>query len=270
MQKIAKLNLIQTATIIMLAIGLALVILSAIYSSSFLVIAGVTLIFWSLILLYIKPSKHVPLTMLNALANTNSSNLERVLVELNLTKKGYYLPPESLSDLQSNTVFIPKGKAEIPKSEEVNEKLITNRKNGIFVTPPGLSLTQLMEKETGIPFAKTHMVYVQKMFPKLMIETMQLAQEAEMKIQDNTVTVELKGSALNDICRESQKLTKTHELIGCLQSSAFACIISKASGKVVVIKSEVQDFEAKTTKIEYELIELNPSEIKMKILDVTA
>jgi hypothetical protein len=252
----------------MFAIGLVLVILSAYYASSFLVICGVTLVFWSLILFYIKPTKHVPITMLNALANTSSSNLERVLVELNLTEKGYYMPPESLSDLQSSTVFIPKGKAQIPKSEEINDKLITNRKNGIYVTPPGLALTQMMEKETGIPFAKTHLGYVERTFPKLMVETMQLAREAEIKIEGNKVTVDLKGSMLNDICRETQKLPRTHELIGCLQSSAIACILSKASGKAVVVKSEIQDFETKKTKIELTMIELCQPEIRFKIFDV--
>jgi hypothetical protein len=267
MLKKARLNLVQTATIVMFAIGLALVILSAFYGSSFLVICGVTLIFWSLILFYIKPTKHVPITMLNALANTSSSNLERILVELNLNEKGYYMPPESLSDLQSSTVFLPKGKTQIPKAEEINDKLITNRKNGIYVTPPGLALTQMMEKETGIPFAKTHMKYVERTFPKLMVETMQLAQEAELKIEGSKVIVNLKGSMLNDICRETKKLPKTHELIGCLQSSAIACIISKASGKAVVVKSESQNFEDKTTKIELEMMGLNQPEIKLKIFD---
>jgi hypothetical protein len=56
------------------------------------------------------------------------------------------------------------------------------------------------------------------------------------------------------ICEENQKYPKTHEQVGCLLSSAIACILSKASGKAVIIQNESQT--GAVSKIEYQLVEV--------------
>jgi hypothetical protein len=66
----------------MLALSIGLVVVSAFYISSFLVLLGTAIIFWVVILLYITPAKHVPLTLLNTSVNANSGNIERILAEL--------------------------------------------------------------------------------------------------------------------------------------------------------------------------------------------
>lgn len=71
-----------------------MVAVSAFYASYFIAIFEVSLIFWGAILLYITPDKHVPLSLLNASAKANASNIERILTELNLSEKGVYLPPK--------------------------------------------------------------------------------------------------------------------------------------------------------------------------------
>lgn len=71
-------------------IGLSLVLISAFYSSSFLALLGVATIIGGAILLYVAPSKHVPLTMLNASAESAAANIERLILELNLSEKGVY------------------------------------------------------------------------------------------------------------------------------------------------------------------------------------
>ena len=64
---------------VVLIIGVALIVLSALNSSSFLAIFGVTIIFWGAIFLYVTPSKHVPLTLLNASAEAAADNIERLI-----------------------------------------------------------------------------------------------------------------------------------------------------------------------------------------------
>ena len=51
---------------VVLIVGVVLIVLSALNSSSFLAIFGVTIIFWDAIFLYVTPSKYVPLTLLKA------------------------------------------------------------------------------------------------------------------------------------------------------------------------------------------------------------
>ncbi len=120
----------------MLLLGVALVAVSAFYASSFLAISGLAMIFWSAILFYIKPVKHVPLPLFNASAEAICSNIERVLIELNLTEKGIYLPPKSLKDVENSLVFVPFIlKTPLPTSNETNERLFCNPRTGVFLTP---------------------------------------------------------------------------------------------------------------------------------------
>jgi hypothetical protein len=99
--------MVRVATAVMVTLGASLVALSAFYVSSFLAILGVALVFWGCILLYVAPVKQVPYDLLEAAADVNAGGIERVLSEFNLSKKGVYLPPKNLKDIQSSLVFIP-------------------------------------------------------------------------------------------------------------------------------------------------------------------
>ena len=256
MSRTRRIGMNQTIVFAMLTPGVILVVLSAFYVSSFLAILGVAIIFWGAILLYITPSKHVPLTLLNASANSNASNIERILSEANLAEKGFYLPPKNLTNIESSLIFIPETpKTPLPKPEEITEKLLPKRKDGVFLTPPGLALSQLFERQLGVSFTKTDLAHVQRVLPKLLIEGTELAEDAEIQIKNNTITIEITGSILAGVCQETNKNPKTHEQVGCLLSSAIACALAKATGKAITIQKETQSPNLKTTRIEYQIVE---------------
>ncbi len=242
----------------MLSLGVVIVATSAFYSSTYLALLGVAIIFWGVILLYVTPSKHVPLTLLNASAEATSANIERLISELNLSEKGVYLPPKNLKNTESSLIFIPKtSKTPLPQPEETNEKLLSNEKTGalIYVTPPGWALSRLFEEELGFSFTKTDLNQIQTKLPKILVEGMELAEKAEIQIQGNTVTVEITGSVLDEICRQTDSQPKTHKQVGCFLSSAIACALAKSTGKPVTIQNETRNQETKTTQIEYEMLE---------------
>ena len=239
-----------------LLLGIGIVAVSAFHASSFLAILGVAIIFGGAILLYVTPSKHVPLTLLNTSAEAATANIERLILELNLAEKGVYLPPKNLKNIESSLIFIPETpKTPLPTPEETNEKLLTNKKTGAFVTPPGSALSRLFEEELGFSFTKTDLNQIQNKLPKLLVEDLELAEKAEIQIQDNTVTVEITGSVLDEICRQTDSQPKTHKQVGCLLSSAIACALAKATGKPVTIQNETRNQETKTTHIEYQIFE---------------
>jgi hypothetical protein len=243
----------RIATVFILLTGILLVIISF-YISSFLTILGVTLAAWGSILLYLRPTTQVPLTLLAASANPDDSTVERILTELNLTEKGIYLPPKNLQTVEQSLIFVPKN-AQItllPTSEETNGKFFL-KENGVLLTPSGLSLSHLFEQELGITFARTTLENLQKTLPKLLTEDLELAETVVIKTENNLVTVDLTGNILNEICQQASNQPRTHMQTGCLLSSAIACALAKASGKPVVIKTETQNVEAKTTTIEYTL-----------------
>jgi hypothetical protein len=249
-------SLSKIAVFIMLLIGILLEVVSAVYVSSFLAILGFAIIFWGTIFLYVTPSKHVPLFLFNASTEANSANVERLILELNLSEKGVYLPPKNLKNIESSLVFIPESnRTQLPAPEEINEKQIIKEKTGALVTPPGSALTHLFEREQGFSFTKTDLKQVQKQLPKLLVEDLELAENVEIQLQDNTVTLEIIGSILEETCRQTDIQPKMHKQVGCLLSSAIACALAKAAGKPVIIQNETRKQETKTTHIEYQILE---------------
>ena len=239
----------------MLSLGIGIVIVSKLYNSSFLAIFGLAIIFWGAILLYLTPSKHVPLTLLNASTEAAVSNIERVITELSLDQKGIYLPPDNLRNIDFSLVFIPEtSKSPLPSLEESDKKLLSKEKTGTFFTPPGSALANLFEKELGFSFTKTDLHQIQNLLPKLLVEDLELAREAEIQIQENTVILQVRKSILDEICRQTDFQPKTHKQVGCLLSSAVACALAKATGKPIIIQNETRNPQTETTHIEYRIL----------------
>ena len=247
----------RIAVFAMLALGVGLTVTSGIYVSSFLAILGVAIIFWGTILLYITPTKHAPLTLLNASALSNTSNIERILSEHNVAQKGVYLPPQNLIPLESSLIFVPeKPNQPLPKRENtIDQKLTANNQKGIFITPPGFALSKIFEQELGISFTKTDLTYIREKLPKLLIETMELAENVEIQTQNNTIILQIVNNIFSGVCQETRKFPRTHETVGCLLPSAIACALAKATGKPIVIANEKQSQDNKTTVIEYQIVE---------------
>ena len=112
----------------MFILGLVLVIISMFYVSSFLAILGVAFFFWGGILLYITPTKQVPIAMFYAEAEVTTSNIERIINESGMSLTGIYLPPRNLKNADSSIVIIPKKpKITLPFPDEINDSLTTNR-----------------------------------------------------------------------------------------------------------------------------------------------
>jgi hypothetical protein len=256
MQRTQKIGMIQLVVYALLAVGVTLVVISAFYTSSFLAIFGVAIVFWGAVLLYITPSKHVPLTLLTASIISSLINTERILSEANITEKGRYLPPKYLKNFESSLIFIPEKPAQpLPRLEDViEEKLLPPNRDGVFLTPPGLSLSRLFEKELGVSFTKTDLSYALEKLPKLLIEDLEITKDIQIQIDSDKITIELTGSIFNEVCQETRKLPRTHKSVGCLLSSAVACVLAKAAGKAVTIEKEEQSPDEKTTRIEYQIL----------------
>lgn len=196
----------------------------------------------------------MPLTLLNAATISATANIERTLAEANSSEKGRYLPPNFIGDFESSIVFIPLQPGQpLPKPEDVREENMSSNRNFILITPPGLGVSKLFEKELNVSFTKTGLDFVRRNLPAVLVDNMELAQSANLQIQNDIVTLELMENELYEICQETENLPRTHDQIGCLLSSAVACVLAKASGKVVTIQKDESSKDGKTTKIEYKL-----------------
>jgi hypothetical protein len=233
-----------------LSLGILLILVSTLYASSFMAILGTAIVFWGTILFYILPVKHFPLTFVAASASCNVNNIERILSEFDLSEKGVYLPPKNLKNMESSLIFIPKvSKTALPTSDDFIEKLYSPQKDGAFLTPPGLAFSILFEKELGISFTKTTLEHLELTLPKLLTEDLQICESVDIQVQGNMLTIEIIGSIFNDVCKATNSQPHTHEQVGCLLSSALACILAKTTGKPITIQSETQNLDSKKTII---------------------
>ena len=241
----------------MLILGIISLVASAFNASSILAFLGLGLTFWGAILLYITPTKHVKLELLNATAHSALANIEKVITNAKLNGKGIYLPPKYLKDLESSLIFIPSKADQLPpKPEEIDEeKLYSEKQKGMFLTPPGVALSKLFEKTLGTSFTRTRPNYLQRNLPKLFIKTLKIAEDIDVKTENNTITIEITNHIFNEICQETRKHQKTSESIGCPLCSALACALAKATGKPITIENEKQSQDGKTTEIQYRIIE---------------
>ena len=175
-------------------------------------------------------------------------SIEKILEESNLIEKGRYLPPNLISDYESSVVFIPEHPdLTLPAFVEIiQQNLPLSNPKFLFITPPGLGLSKLFEKEIGVSLTKTSMDFVQEKFPKLLVQDMELARAADLQIQNDKVILELTDNVLQEICQETRNLPRTQSQVGCLLSSAVACVLAKASGKVVTIQKDELSSDAKS------------------------
>jgi hypothetical protein len=248
-------TLARAATIFIIILGIVLIVISIFNISSFLAVFGISLLFWSAIFLYITPTKQVPIEMFYGQAEVTTSNIERIINESGMTLSAIYLPPKNLKNVDSNIVFIPKeSNIMLPCADEINNNLITNRKDGVLIVPPGAALCKFFEHELNASFVILGLKRLQAKLPKLLVNDMELAENVEIQSIGNTVILEISGS-LFDECRQTDFQLKTHKQIGCLLSSAIACALAKAAGKPVIIQNEIHNKEQKTTHVTYRMIE---------------
>jgi hypothetical protein len=244
----------QVLAVLMFLTGLIVIIISIFFSSSLIVILGVTFLFWGVILLYIKPTKHVPLTLLNAIAFSAAENIERILAKTNFSGKGKYLPPKFAKDFESSVIFIPK-ESGIPIMPEkiADEKKQGEKQEYIFITPPGLAISEIFEEAIGISFVKTTLSFVKKILPKLITYDLELAQMADLSINHDSIILKLKGNALKQNNVETSHLLRYRNQVGCIFSSAVACVLAKASGKAVTVEKDELSEDGQTTIMEFKL-----------------
>ena len=245
----------RAVALVLLVLGLVSLLGSAFSNSYVVAFIGLGLAFWGALLLYLVPSKHVRLDLLTATGISSFADIERILASSDSTAKGVYLPPRLLEDYQSSIVFVPSNaEVGLPKREEVDmEKLYSKQPDGIYLTPPGLALSRLFEKELNVSFTETDLSVLPKELPRL-FERLEISKDTDISADDTTVTIRVGKHVFFDLCEEAAKLKRAHETIGSPLSSALACVLAKAAGKPVIIQKEENKPE-QTTTVEYRLLE---------------
>jgi hypothetical protein len=258
-RKKTKISLAKATGWIMLGLGAIALVASILFVSQVLAFIGLGLIFWGAILTYIQTEEYVKEELLDATATSSIAVLNQIIQELDYKGKAIYLPPRYLKDPEAFKAYIPKQKeGKLPAPEHIQEqetKLFLENPQGILVEPLGAKLTRLFEKTLETSLTRVDLKYLQQNMPKLFIEHLEIAQDFEMKTENNKVYVKIENSIYKNLTKEVTNLSNLYFSLGCPVSSAIACALAKAIGKPIIIENQRISEDGKNTEIEYSILE---------------
>jgi len=260
-KRVNKTRLIYSVLIV---IGTVALILSIIYTSSILAFIGLGLIFWGILFAYMRTEEYTKKALLDTIASPQLPALNQIIQELAYKGNTIYLPPKYFTDPETNKAYIPKQKeTKLPTPEQIQRQetqALIKDPEGVLLTPPGAELAKLFEKTLETSFTRVDLQYLQQRMPKLFIEDLEIAQNLEIKTENNKVQVKIENSTYSIPNKETAEPPSVHSTLGSPISSAIACALTKTTGKPITIEKQQTSEDGKNITIEYHIIEEEQTE----------
>ncbi len=257
-QKLVKINppkLIASTLIITGAVAIAL---SIYYVSSILAFIGLGLVFWGIILTYVRSEEYAKKIVLDTTVSSQQATVDYIMRGLKYKNDVIYLPPKYFKNSKIHRVYLPRQKnAPLPRPEQIQEREQDFRieKLGALLTPVGAELSKFFEKTLGTNFADVNLRYLQNSLPKLLIEDLEIAQDFEMEVEKNKIHVKIKNSVYRDLTVKTEHPSRAYAKLGSPLSSAIACVLAKTTGKPIIIEKEQNSEDGKDVTIVYRLLD---------------
>ncbi|TRZ81154.1 hypothetical protein D4R86_03190 [bacterium] len=254
---------------IFLLIGALVLYTSTLYPSSVIALIGLGLTFWGALFLFVKPEKYLKAKILLYTTLSSLTFIDQILSNLDYRGKAIYLSPEYSMSPKSGTVFISSNSnSVIPPIEEVaGGRTFLKNPKGICLTPPGLGLVNLYEKESGKIFTKVDLKYLQKNLPKLLVENLELAKKVDIKVEGDIIHVTITGSIYTDLFKKT-KFSRICDSIGCPICSSIAIALTRATGKHIVIEKTGVYNDGKTFESYYRTMETTKKQTEIDFEEV--
>ncbi len=246
--------------VVALFIGSGFVLATSFFlESSTLAFAGLGFFFLGGILAYIRTDEYVKGDISQAAVTPLLCTIDQIFRELDYNEKAMYLAPKYLKEPEDYLAYVPKTKRMMPPSpEEIQSKegkLFVSNSDGILVQPPGAGLAVLMERTLGTNFMKQDLLFLQHNLPTLFIENLELAQDFRMEISEDTVIVHIGNFFHKELLGGNERSSRLDSVLGWPISSAIACALAKATGRLVVIQSQFATNDLRTIRIEYSVLD---------------
>ncbi len=241
-KKLSHLQFMSTLTIgiALIAAGGASLVVSYVFSSVVLTLAGLGLVFWGVTILYISPSKYVPEKVLSLLSLSTIKSIDRMLINMNYRGKTIFVHPRHLKGLAQGYVFIPYDssfRGTLPNEEQLaEERMLYEDPKGIFMVAPSQGLVDLVEDELDINLATVDMEYLKENVPKLLTNNLRIVDSITIQELPGSVRIDIVGDSAAKLCKAVSKETLIGNHFGCPLCSSLALMISKVLGKPVAIQ----------------------------------
>ncbi len=248
----------RAINIYFIAAGAVCLVLSFVYSSSVVTLAGLGLLVCGGILSYVKDEDYSKNSVLRASAFSSTSTLNQLIRDLEFKGAAIYLPPRYLKDGTSNCVFLLKNKRiQLPMEHQLqnsSESSFVKKPEGIMLTPPGDDLVTLFEETLKTSFVKMDMEFFKIEVPKLLVEGLEIAKKFEVEIADNVIVVKIENSIYGEPWGSFSVDPSMSPFTGSPLCSAIACALTKTLGKPVIVLKEQVDDGGKVVVMEYSVL----------------
>ncbi|MEM2905762.1 MAG: hypothetical protein QW057_05285 [Candidatus Bathyarchaeia archaeon] len=219
--------------LLLLSLGGVLIVFATVYSSLIPAFIGLSLTFWGALLLYVRPVRYVRRELAVSLAANTHTSLRELLKETGYTSRALYLPPRAMGEQDKGSLLVSKGPnlAASATSRSQGESSHPAGTSCLALTPPGLDLARLMQRELGRDLATVDLEYLAAKLPKVMVEDLEVAGEVEIEPRGDVVSVKV-SQPLFPI-----RLGEEAEAAGldCL-TSAIACILTWTTAKPIAVE----------------------------------
>lgn len=173
--------------------------------------------------------------------------IEKVTTGLGYVEKGTYIPIDSPDKV---LVFIPsEPTSTIPQN--FDGETLSQRPKGIFVLPPGLALSNLIEKRLGFELKNCGLEKLIQELPKAIMEGSEIARDMEIEVKGKQVNVKLIDSIYTDFCRDLKSTRRVG--LGCPMCSALACLLATATNRPISFEEDTST-EKRATETTYQLL----------------
>jgi hypothetical protein len=192
----------------------------------------------SLPFLLIKPQRVLINKTLGDSFLTTYLNLNDFLESLNVKGKGIYLPPRP--NEKNNFVFIPYDDRGLLSQLSVLEGIRDRRKlikEGILLRSTGSSLINSIEREFGIDFSQLELNSLKETLSRLFINELAITNNFYLETLENKVYCIFHGSIFLNLCTKVyREIPEFCTKLGCPLNSAIASMLSKMTGRYVIIE----------------------------------
>ena len=258
-RKLVRINPGKLVYSTLIITGAVTIAFSTIYTSSILAFIGLGLLFWGVILTYIRTEEYAKKILLDTTASSQQATLNHIIRELQYKGDVIYLPPKYFRNPETYKAYIPEQKnARLPTPEQIKkheQDFLIEEPPGVLFTPPGAELTKLFEKTLETNFARVDMQYLQQKMPKLFIEDLEIAQNFEMETETNKIRIQIENSAYKALNMETEQPATIYSTLGSPLSSAIACAVAKTTGKPIIIEKEQNSKDGRDLTIEYRILD---------------
>ena len=234
------------------------------YPSTYIsVFAGLGLLFWASILIFIRSEDYVESKLLKATNLSYLASLDEMLRTMpEMSGKAVYLPepPHGLAPSRigkgiatSRVYFFEDDEKTGTPSAIVQEKVIAGHLKDSIIAP-GNDLLKLFEETLGKRFAGAGYSFFERAIPRLIEDDFELAQKVEIETLKDSVKIRLKNPIDPTLFVKAEEQHTTVESIGLPMTSAMACALANSTQKPVVIKGHRIDDEGKKVEIAYAML----------------